>query len=437
MDLTMLKIKQIIETFKSTGKGENIKPLESLNNKKRKNLSEKILSVFNIEENEIVAVIDVTLFGSCKEGYVITNDSLYVKDINYEVSIPLDKILTYKTGKNWGQIMTITLTDSSKLEIPIENNSDFFTELFNALIADKEKVGPVIEHTKAKSNMTSIANMDHMEELEAHIEKYIGPIGNVWHELVSDLTHIDIFVVNPTKERDYYTLITSGMSALPMNAPAEKTHIKYAELLISLPPDWKLDEKDLKDENNYWPIRLLKTLARFPHEYETWLSYGHTIPNGNPPKPYSDKAHMNTAILLPPLLLNKDSNQLRLKNGNNIDIWGVIPLFQEEVDVKLNNGAEALFDKFEQYEVSELFYHRQNLFSEKFDIQDNELGALVFKFFDKKKYSESELEKIAAKLKQAFSDTSIEPFKRDMLVDLANKHLKKIDKKMYKSSPFS
>ncbi|MFQ8729788.1 MAG: suppressor of fused domain protein [Enterocloster bolteae] len=26
--------------------------------------------------------------------------------------------------------------------------------------------------------------------------------------------------------------------------------------------------------SEYWPIRLIKYLARFPHEYSTWLGWG-------------------------------------------------------------------------------------------------------------------------------------------------------------------
>lgn len=57
---------------------------------------------------------------------------------------------------------------------------------------------------------------------------------------------------------------------------------RYAELVISLPPFWPLDEQSWRDERHYWPVRLLKTLGRLPHEYDTWLGVGHTIPNGDP-----------------------------------------------------------------------------------------------------------------------------------------------------------
>ena len=78
---------------------------------------------------------------------------------------------------------------------------------------------------------------------------------------LSDLVHIDIHMVEPTPEKNYYTLVTSGMSDRPMNAPAECGELRYAEIAISLPPDWPLTQEAFADENNYWPLRWLKILA--------------------------------------------------------------------------------------------------------------------------------------------------------------------------------
>ena len=101
----------------------------------------------------------------------------------------------------------------------------------------------------------------------------MGPVTNVFHELVSTDIHVDICIVKPGAGRDYYSLVTMGMGAHQMNVPEElKDHqLDRAEMLIALPSDWKLDEESLQDEKWYWPIRLLKTLARLPISNDTWL----------------------------------------------------------------------------------------------------------------------------------------------------------------------
>ena len=51
---------------------------------------------------------------------------------------------------------------------------------------------------------------EEMEAVEGHIEEYFGEFENVFHEIVSPDIHVDICVVPPTEERDYYTLVTMG-----------------------------------------------------------------------------------------------------------------------------------------------------------------------------------------------------------------------------------
>ena len=95
----------------------------------------------------------------------------------------------------------------------------------------------------------------------------------MFHEIASPDIHVDICIVPPTEERDYYTLVTMGMGAHRMNVPEELAEYKLerAELAIALPADWKLDQESMKDEKWYWPIRLLKSLARLPIGSDTWL----------------------------------------------------------------------------------------------------------------------------------------------------------------------
>ena len=96
---------------------------------------------------------------------------------------------------------------------------------------------------------------EEMEAVEGHIEQYFGEVENVFHEIVSPDIHVDICIVPPTEERDYYTLVTMGMGAHRMNVPEELAEYKLerAELAIALPADWKLDRQSMQDERWYWP----------------------------------------------------------------------------------------------------------------------------------------------------------------------------------------
>ena len=186
------------------------------------------------------------------------------------------------------------------------------------------------------------------ERLVAHLTKTIGAPAFVWHELVSDRIHLDVHVVPPSEERPWFTLVTSGMSARPMTLPPdfeEPDAWRHAELCVLLPPDWPLEEAALKDERNYWPIRLLKTRARLPHEYKTWLGWGHSIPNGDPAQRYASDTRLSGAIVLPPMA--EPEELFVVEGAPTIHIFQVLPVTTEEMAYKLKHGVDELFDKLE------------------------------------------------------------------------------------------
>ena len=182
-----------------------------------------------------------------------------------------------------------------------------------------------------------------IEIIDAHIEKHLGVVDNVYHELMSDIVHIDIHTIAPTPERDYYTLVTSGMSDLPMAAPNEFHERRFGELYINLPKTWKLSTDDFEDESNYWPIRWLKYLARLPHEYASWLSYGHSVPNGDPAEPIAD-TKFSGVVLLSSMDEFTDFEILEVSPEKQIWFYNVVPLYPEEMDMKLNKGTDKIED---------------------------------------------------------------------------------------------
>lgn len=166
---------------------------------------------------------------------------------------------------------------------------------------------------------------EEMEAVEGHIEQYFGKVENVFHELVSPDIHVDICMVPPTEERDYYTLVTMGMGAHRMNVPKELAEYKLerAELAIALPGNWKLKHEDLKNERWYWPIRLLKTLARLPIASDTWLGFGHTMDNEDD---FAKDTKLCAAILTGPQGTQDGSEVCILPSGEEVNFYQVIPL---------------------------------------------------------------------------------------------------------------
>jgi hypothetical protein len=216
---------------------------------------------------------------------------------------------------------------------------------------------PIYRHEERIRDIQPAAgNVEAVEKIGAHIEKYIGKIEDVFHEMISDLVHLDIFMVAPTEDRNYYTLVTCGMSNLAMTVPQGAEEFRYAELMICLPPAWKLSQEAFQDERNYWPVRCLKLLARMPHEYVTWLYIGHTIPNGNPADPYAGNTKLSGMMLAIPTIVD-DLNgffNCRMGEDKNVHFYSLMPLYNEEMDYKLKHGADSLFEKFDQLGINEV-----------------------------------------------------------------------------------
>jgi tetratricopeptide (TPR) repeat protein len=210
-----------------------------------------------------------------------------------------------------------------------------------------------LEEAKQKKNIKTefdpvVYSEEELDALEQHIERYFGPYKNVFHEIASPDIHVDIVVIEPIPERNYYVLVTMGMGARKMDVPEEleEYHLKRAEIMVCLPPDWRLDTLD--DEKWYWPLRWLKILARLPGEQNTWLGWGHTIPNGDS---FAENTGLSSVILIYPGAFGEKSFCCKLPGGDEVNFYQMIPLYNEEVKYKLEHNAEALLELMDNLDL--------------------------------------------------------------------------------------
>ena len=131
--------------------------------------------------------------------------------------------------------------------------------------------------------------------------------------------------------------------------PVSESENSFAELVIYLPPDWKIKSADEKD---YWPIRWLKILARLPITEGAYLDAGHTIPAG--------KIIEGTGfdcIMLLNATEGKDEEgdfipaKVMLPTGKKINFYTLVPLYPQETLYKLNYSANELMDKCIEAEI--------------------------------------------------------------------------------------
>jgi hypothetical protein len=196
---------------------------------------------------------------------------------------------------------------------------------------------------------------DNYDAIDNHLSMFFDEGDEImfFHEKESSDFHLDVCVIKPNKEyRDYTILLTRGVSSMLL--PRDSIS-KYIELCILLPPSWDLD--NWKDEKNFWPLGLIRSTGRYPSENNTWLGFGHTIPNVKP-EPGTDfmGTLVTKSITLP------DDFQ-RIKYGEDtIEIFTLVPLYIEELKYARDNGSDALLDLFDKENIGDIIdVNRKNV----------------------------------------------------------------------------
>lgn len=198
----------------------------------------------------------------------------------------------------------------------------------------------------------------HQEAVADFVFERFGPIEGMF-DLAGprpESIPLKLMYLPATEEKPFQLLATSGMCAQPMDIPEELDGDEVPpprriELLMGLPPDWPVTAAT---GEQMWPLRLMSHLARLPSEATGWLGEGHTIPNGDPMITYAPSTQFCCALIAPPLLLPTEEQVIELPEGQAARLLAVVPLFEKEVDTKLKDGADALFDRLDAHKVNEV-----------------------------------------------------------------------------------
>lgn len=183
---------------------------------------------------------------------------------------------------------------------------------------------------------------------EAHLTEFLGDRFTVLSERASRHIHLDVYVFEPSAEVPHITLVTAGMSDLPMPVPGSGAQLRM-ELMLALPRGWPgldpLEGEALAREENFWPLRLLKDVARYPSSFDAFLSWGHTVDGSagdldRGPSPFAG------ALIGPPLGYPAELMRAPTPRGD-VQLLAVMPLTPAEMAFKasLPSGGEALVDR--------------------------------------------------------------------------------------------
>lgn len=194
------------------------------------------------------------------------------------------------------------------------------------------------EFDKPQFGVLGEETLEYAKQREAIYDQMFGTSDQVFHEVLPLIPHVDIYAYKPEYDgRDFWTLVTSGMSDLPMIVPSRlKNPQKRIELIFYC------------SQPRPAYLNMLRTIAHFPHDNKTWLGPGHTMPNGNPPSPMFEGSCLDSLFFLntsmePDSLLGE---KLRIKDDPVNFLW-ITPITSAECRLKLDKGSDALLDVFD------------------------------------------------------------------------------------------
>ncbi|YAL82664.1 suppressor of fused domain protein [Dermacoccaceae bacterium W4C1] len=179
----------------------------------------------------------------------------------------------------------------------------------------------------------------------AHLRSFLGPEIQVLSEKVSIGINLDLYVFPVTPERPFVTLVTFGMSDLPSPDLG-----LLSELLIAVPAGWPgidpLDGELLKDPANFWPINLLKDVARIPAVSGKSVTWGHSIADVEG-ELFRAAPQFAGSVIGPPAGLPPQLMVAETPDGT-VETLAVIPITAPEMEYKVSlpGGGDSLIDRF-------------------------------------------------------------------------------------------
>ncbi|MCI8285608.1 MAG: suppressor of fused domain protein [Firmicutes bacterium] len=184
-------------------------------------------------------------------------------------------------------------------------------------------------------------SLEEKETVCQHIRDHFGKMSYMIPAEYDETLTLDLYVIEPDENQDFYTIVTVGMGSMLMNVPREYAdgEISRAELMICLPKDWKIEGKGRKWS---WPMYFLRQFAKLPILENSWLGVGHVVPIHIP---LAENTAQSGFLLLEPQDKPLESFSCRLSDGSNVNFYQLIPLYEEEIKFEYEHGMEALLER--------------------------------------------------------------------------------------------
>ncbi len=200
-----------------------------------------------------------------------------------------------------------------------------------------------------------------LQTMEDHIIEHFGSISRTIPVKESENLNLRIYVIEPTKEKDFYTIVTCGMGAYKMELPDDfkDTDLDRIELLMYLSPAWNMDLAlskptglitdgtvtpifgSMYDEWNY-PVKILKNLAQAPVNNDSYFVMGNIMDDEEPLSPSTNDTG---GILISPAYISEEGCVCTLPDGEKVRFLQVMPIQTYEIDRAADLDQSLIFHR--------------------------------------------------------------------------------------------
>lgn len=210
---------------------------------------------------------------------------------------------------------------------------DFLAEVFYT-DQDRPRITTVIFHRRRVVSEFIRANFQKRKSLyDQCFGEFVGIRQDIHAPYIDILIYKRKFASGTDKEQEFYTLITNGMSDIPMATPnTVGVNGSVAELVMYV----------REPHERY--VHLLQYLACYPHEENTWLGHGHTI--SWPHKLHSASDLQHFLIATPILRQDRQFRKILSMDGAPVNLLWVLPITNTERNFKRARGTAPLLDLF-------------------------------------------------------------------------------------------
>lgn len=170
--------------------------------------------------------------------------------------------------------------------------------------------------------------------------------------------HIEVRALAPEGDTDVWTLFTVGVSDISKMSAAE-TWVR-AELCLRIPAE-DAPTLEVVERTYGWAIDRMVELGARPFDLGFGYAAGDTIPNGDPPKPFTEHTEQCCWLLLPPTVVEEHFISTAL---GPVALLALAAIDAAEMKLKLNKSTLALCERLGMNErATRLDPHRPSVVS--------------------------------------------------------------------------